>query len=120
MPAANIPGLTDSQLLAALQRGAAQNSGYNLYSADHHQNLANELGKRRGWSDAELARVRTRRVWIGASREQVLCSWGPPKYSEESLLGDSELAAWTYPLYGRGWPQVIYLRDGFVIALSEP
>ncbi|WP_105213757.1 hypothetical protein [Pseudoalteromonas sp. T1lg22] len=62
----------------------------------------------------ELEKVKSGKVWIGASDKAVLVSWGSPEDINSTITSHGRREQW---VYGRG--TYVYLTNGFVSAIQN-
>ena len=111
--AAEISALSTEQLVEECTSPAARSQDYLRFDPAYRPLLLRELHKRLGWTDIEHQKVLERLVWIGATEQQVLCSWGYPRTASKHVSGDGVVKYWRYGDLLRV-STMVALRDGRV------
>lgn len=108
-----LSALSTEQLVEECTSPAARSPDYLRFDPEYRTRVLLELSRRLGWTDVEHRKVSERLVWIGATEQQVLCSWGYPRTASKHVSGDGVVKYWRYGDILRVSTMVAF-RDGRV------
>lgn len=111
--AEELGALSVDDLVAEAASPAARSADYARFDPTYRPRVLEELRRRLSWTDVEHRKVSDRMVWIGATEQQVLCSWGFPRTASEHVSADTVVKYWRYGDILRTHTMVAF-RDGRV------
>ena len=111
--ASELSALSVEQLIEEATSPAARSADYLRFDPAYRPMVLREIQKRLGWTDVEHEKVVQRTVWIGATEQQVLCSWGYPRTASKHVSAGGVVKHWRFGDLQSVYTMVAF-RDGRV------
>lgn len=77
------------------------------------------LGHRMKWKSQDVEKVVSRKIWIGATFDQVKASWGRPRDTGSTVSKDYAVHFWHYGDITMGTMSVLTFEDGLCTGWSN-